>query len=62
MLLHHSQLNKIMQAVDIMDGRINFLAKEDVVLNIEEIGKVSVTAGVPVIWHITVGIMKYVLT
>ena len=49
MLLHHSQLNKIMQAVDIMDGRINFLAKEDVVLNIEEIGKVSVTAGVPVI-------------
>ena len=49
MLLHHSRLTKSMEAMDITEDRTFFAAKEDVVINVKEIGEVDVAAGVPVI-------------
>ena len=60
MLLHHSQITKIIEALDITEGRTIFVAEEDVVFNVEKIGEVAVEVGVPVIWQITVGHMEFV--
>ena len=45
-----------------MEDRNIFAAEEYMVLDVEEIGEVDVTAGVPVIWHITVGLMVCLTT
>ena len=49
MLLHHIKLTKIMEDVDIMEGRKIIEAEEDVEPNVEEIGDVAMVARVPVI-------------
>ena len=61
-MLHHVLFTYIMEAVDITEERTTFTAKYEVVLTVKEIGKRDMTAGVPVIWHITVGLMECVPT
>ena len=47
--MHHSLPTEIIETADIMEYRKQFAAKEDAVLNVEEIGEVAVSARVPVI-------------
>ena len=46
-----------MEAVDIMEDIKCLAAYEDAVIDIKEIGAVAMVSGIPMIWHITVGLM-----